>query len=671
MLDGDDRTDTQADNDWHQSMRHLFRSYPSGPAAGAPSLVTSSVTTSSAIRALTSSSSSPAPFDIESFYSTSDLPTCIFPSVPTHLNSKTICRILATRETIFKYGIYLPRSDRDADSSPESARWKSGRQLEWLRLKAIQAFEYDWNLERLALEYPDYKVTDIGRLFYIYDYKFSGEHRVRLVFDGSRQSPSTYDVTYSPTVRAESIRIFHVYAVEMGWEIRQFDVPQAFLQSAIDHTIFVYPPRTHIDRPGQILKLRLALYGAKQSSALFFKLLNDSLLTLGFVSSTTDPCFYRRDDALIIVHVDDMRVAANPNTLTTLHFALFERFKITTSDGTRFLGMDVDYNMEHGILKMSMKTYLQSTMDRFTAFDVSRGCPYREIVGCLLWAVLCVVGPELFAVKQLARRCNDPTPLDYQAALKLLRRLWKRREVAIIYKRGSAGPELVPSQSRPTPSGTTPADHSPTFDAPDTYPQILSLMGVMDVPRSDFLPDTPWASDAYTIADDDADIPEVPLPVNLLAYTDASFAVTENMESISGYVAFLNGTPISWGSLRQTTVADSTCASEFVAASVCCKYLVEIENRIRFLGFTCPKPYRLYTDSQSSLSIATNAYKMGKIRHIAIRYHFVRCMVSDRNVDFIFCVTEDMIADLFTKMVRGATFDRLSARFYYIGTCFL
>ena len=90
--------------------------------------------------------------------------------------------------------------------------------------------------------------------------------------DGSQQSPNTYNLTYSPTVRPESIRLFHVYAVEMNWDIAQFDVPQAFLQSAIDHTIFVYPPRAHTERPGQILKLRLALYGAKQSSALFYKL---------------------------------------------------------------------------------------------------------------------------------------------------------------------------------------------------------------------------------------------------------------------------------------------------------------------------------------------------------------------------------------------------------------
>jgi hypothetical protein len=38
-----------------------------------------------------------------------------------HLNSKVVRRILAARESIFKYDIYLPRNDRDADASPERA----------------------------------------------------------------------------------------------------------------------------------------------------------------------------------------------------------------------------------------------------------------------------------------------------------------------------------------------------------------------------------------------------------------------------------------------------------------------------------------------------------------------------------------------------------------------
>jgi hypothetical protein len=295
---------------------------------------------------------------------------------------------------------------------------------------------------------------------------------------------------------------------------------------------------------------------------------------------------------------------------------------------------------------MSMQTYIQTTMDRFLAFDTSLGCPYREIVGCLLWIVLCVVGPELVRVKDLARRSNSPTPLDYQAALKVLKRLWKRRDVAIVFLRGSAGNEWVPSQLRPSVS-------------------VPTLLASASLP-----PDSTDGS--FPVDDGVTDIPEIPVPVNMrfrqVGFTDAAFAVGEAKDSYSGFVIYLNGTPILWGSLRQTSPPDSTCAAEFVAASVCCKYMVQIENAIRFLGFRCPTPYRLYTDSQASLSIASNAHRMGKIRHIQIRYHLVRAMVTAVNVDFVFCVTEDMIADLLTKMLSGAAFVRLSARFYFLGT---
>ena len=137
----------------------------------------------------------------------------------------------------------------------------------------------------------EYQKSEIGHKFYIYDYKYSGEHRVRLVFDGSRQSPNTYSITYAPTVRAESVRLFHLYAVEYVWSIQQYDVPQAFLRSDADCTIFVYPPKGQSEFPGQILKLSKMLYGSKQAAALWYNLLNSFLLKLGFVASTMDPCF--------------------------------------------------------------------------------------------------------------------------------------------------------------------------------------------------------------------------------------------------------------------------------------------------------------------------------------------------------------------------------------------
>jgi hypothetical protein len=76
---------------------------------------------------------------------------------------------------------------------------------------------------------------------------------------------------------------------------------------------------------------------------------------------------------------------------------------VTTAPGDRFLGMNTYYDHQAGILKLSMESYIQTTVSRFTDFDLSQGFPYCEIVGCLLWISLNVMEPELLCVKDLAR----------------------------------------------------------------------------------------------------------------------------------------------------------------------------------------------------------------------------------------------------------------------------
>jgi hypothetical protein len=119
------------------------------------------------------------------------------------LTVRQLRRVMAAKESLFKFGTFVPKSEREADASPEAPRWRAGRDLEWFRLREQGTFERDWTWARIQLEHSTYRKSDIGFLFYVYDYKFSGEHRVRLVFDGSRQSAETYDETYAPTARQE------------------------------------------------------------------------------------------------------------------------------------------------------------------------------------------------------------------------------------------------------------------------------------------------------------------------------------------------------------------------------------------------------------------------------------------------------------------------------------
>ena len=94
------------------------------------------------------------------------------------------------------------------------------------------------------------------------------------------------------------------------------------------------------------------------------------------------------------------------------------------------------------------------------------------------------------------------------------------------------------------------------------------------------------------------------------------------------------------------------------------KQVKTVEHGLQFLDIGPPKPFTVYTDSQACLHIGTNTSKLGKIRHLFICTHVVRCYVSIGDVELVFCMTEGIVADLITKIVSGAQEDGLFARFY-------
>ncbi len=72
----------------------------------------------------------------------------------------------------------------------------------------------------------------------------------------------------------------------------------------------------------------------------------------------------------------------------------------------------------------------------------------------------------------------------------------------------------------------------------------------------------------------------------------------------------------------------------------------------------------MYTDSMACKHIACDNSKLGKVRHLAIRTHLVRCHVSLGDIELVWCTTESMVADVMTKIVLSAQDKRLTIRFY-------
>jgi hypothetical protein len=399
------------------------------------------------------------------------------------------------------------------------------------------------------------------------------------------------------------------------------------------------------------------LHGRKAAARLFYLKFTAFLKTIGFVSEVRDPCFFRRYEpstgiySLIISHVDDSRIGATPSILKEIYADLFAEFAITTCVGNRFLGMDVVHDREAGHLKLHMETYNKEMVTRFEAVDTTAGYPVRELVGCCVWSVCCVHGGDLMRVKLLARRVNDFDASDYAACLKQMYRSLARGTKGIIFRRGGAHKETVPSNQR---LNAEDGSVTPYYVGPE---DIVDKFGEKDLHRS-----------CDVLLDDErvTELEAMPEATNftIAAYTDASFAATDLMQSISGYVVHCNGSPILWGSLRQTTVVDSPCSAEHVASSTCCKKIKELEKILMFLQVRCPRPCTMYTDSQAAMAIANNQNSMGNVRHLSIRTHFTRCYISLGDICLKFCLTGEMVGDLFTKIVTAAQEPGLIGRFY-------
>ena len=61
------------------------------------------------------------------------------------------------------------------------------------------------------------------------------------------------------------------------------------------------------------------------------------------------------------------------------------------------------------------------------------------------------------------------------------------------------------------------------------------------------------------------------------------------------------------------------------------------------------EPVTLYCDNTSAINISKNLVMHTKTKHIAIKYHYVRELVQDKEVKMEYVHTKEKIANIFTK----------------------
>ena len=140
-------------------------------------------------------------------------------------------------------------------------------------------------------------------------------------------------------------------------------------------------------------------------------------------------------------------------------------------------------------------------------------------------------------------------------------------------------------------------------------------------------------------------------------WVDAAFAVHTDMKSRTGAVMSLGKGALYSASTKQKIMTSSSTEAELVGVAdalpkhLWCRYFMEAQGCLVEDVF-------VYQDNQSAILLERNGFKsVGKgTRHVKIKYFFVTDKVKDQELKILYCPTDKMLADYFTKPLQGSLF---------------
>jgi len=496
-----------------------------------------------------------------------------------------------------------PSSYKEAMASPESDLWQTAMDTEHASLIDLNVWE--------ECELPAGR--DAIGCRWVYKCKIGSDgavarYKARLVAKGySQREGLDYGEVFAPVVKFTTLRTLLALAATSGDSVFQMDVDTAFLYAPVEEDIYMRQPEGYIvGNPKTVLKLKKSLYGLKQSPRNWNLTLHNWLVADGFVQSTADAGLYTfADKCLLAIYVDDIIYSVTHDSWKDEFKARFEiDFKIKDlGEVSWVLGMGVTRDRATGTITLNQSVYIQSLLVRFNMTDCkpfsspslvtpfpesplcSEDTPYQCLVGSLLYASVCTRPDIAEAVGRLTRFMAAPTEAHWTAGKRVLRYLSGTREQGITFGR-------IPD----------------SVNGKVVYPNITYGYS-----------DSDWAGDLVT------------------------------RKSTGGYVFMLNGGPVSWKSQLQSCVALSTAEAEYMGLTEASKEAMFLRFLLDNCNFTQTESTMLLEDNQSAIALSNSAITNNRTKHIDIKYHFVRELVLSAEVRIVYCPTEIMLADVFTK----------------------
>ena len=146
----------------------------------------------------------------------------------------------------------------------------------------------------------------------------------------------------------------------------------------------------------------------------------------------------------------------------------------------------------------------------------------------------------------------------------------------------------------------------------------------------------------------------------IVGYSDSDWASQNHRHSISGFTFFIGTGAVTWSSKKQPIITLSSTEAEYVALTHSSKEIIWIHKLLNdfYPIFSLTLPTTLYCDNQGAIRLSKDSTFHGRTKHIDVHFHFIRQTVSQNHVSLLYCPTDDMIADTFTKPLARFKFEK-------------
>ena len=438
-------------------------------------------------------------------------------------------------------------------------------------------------------------------------------YKARLVAKGFTQREGVdFNEIFSPVVKQASIRAIMSKAAYEDLEIEQLDVKTAFLHGTLDETIYMRMPEGFEEDGDKVCLLQKSLYGLRQAPRQWNHKFDEFMMKNRFTKSAYDPCVYFNDSLFLLLYVDDILIVGKcKSEIDEMKEVLKSEFEMTDlGEAKKILGIEIK-RKRPDMLMLSQEEYLRKVLKRF---NMDKSKPVMTPL-----AAHFKLTKEQSPKPEHEREMMDSIP--YASGVG-----------SLMYAMVCTRPDIAYAMSIVS-----------RFIADPGEEHWYALKWIMRYIAGSLHLGLTYSAKYNSQKE-------------VIGYVDSDYAgCMDSRRSLTGYVFTMLGGCVSWKANLQKVVALSSTEAEYMAATEVIKEAIWLKGLAKEMGFNSEN-ITVYCDNQSALHLMKNPIFHERSKHIDIKMHFIREVISNQEVLVDKIHTNHNPADMLTKAVPQVKF---------------